>query len=410
MTAVGRTRTEHWPMVAAVLALISSVVGGCASQTFERPPDFEFHLLRERSETIVENRVRVSAAVPSREQVNAIFGVDLSSRGIQPLWLEIENGTQRRLNFLRTGLDPEYFSPREVGFLFSGSLTAESKKRLDWHLERLNFNNSIDAGSTVAGFVYTNKDRETKVVSIDLLSPGWSENLTMLVPVPDGMLGDVQVERVYALLARSSIIDVEEESELRTRLEKLPCCTATEQGIQAEPLNVVLVGNIEQVASALLRRGYRYSPVSPLYAFGRPQEWSGEKGHLWVPAQPHVLRLWVAELRFRGKTVWVGHISTPLGGRFARSESETGATITDPDVDEARNDFVQDAIYSQLLSDIGFVKGVGPVSASSPRTTPGGSQYHTDGLRAVLIFASDPVSMTQIEFFNWESLADQYRR
>ncbi len=69
---------------------------------------------------------------------------------------------------------------------------------------------------------------------------------------------------------------------------------------------------------------------------------------------------------------------------------------------------VQDAIYSQQVTEIGFVKGAGPVASSSPRTTPWGSTFYTDALRAVLIFDSDPVSLTEIEFMSWERLTDHY--
>lgn len=113
-------------------------------------------------------------------------------------------------------------------------------------------------------------------------------------------------------------------------------------------------------------------------------------------------------MRFQGKLVWVGQISTPKGGRFAGATSDGSLPLIDPDVDEARNDLVQDLIYSQLVTEVGFVKGVGPVARSSPRTTPGGSTFYTDGLRAVLIFDSQPVSLTEIEFMGWERLTDHY--
>ena len=81
-----------------------------------------------------------------------------------------------------------------------------------------------------------------------------------------------------------------------------------------------------------------------------------------------------------------------------------------PDVDAARNDFLQDAFYSQRVNKVGFVKGVGQASVANPRTTPGGSTYHTDGLRAVMFYGTDPVSLTEIEFIGWERLIDHRQR
>ena len=82
----------------------------------------------------------------------------------------------------------------------------------------------------------------------------------------------------------------------------------------------------------------------------------------------------------------------------------------DPDVDAARNDLIQDMVYSQCLTKLGFVKGVGRVMASQPRATPSGTIYHTDGLRAVFLFEQKSVSLSEIEFFDWERLIDHHRQ
>ena len=384
--------------------------GGCATTTFVRPAIVDPGALRERAETAVEDDIRVSAAIPSREESMAIFGIDLSEKKIQPMWLEIENNSDRLVYFLRTGLDPEYFSPREVAFAFFESMSDDDKKRFVQHIESLDFRDPIGPHSSVSGFIFTNEDRETKFVSVDLLSPGWSRHLTLLVQNPERSLTEDHIAKIHAMIAEAKPLHVENESQLRSLLEKLPCCAASENGVQGEPLNVALISDLDTTGPALVRRHFRYTPVSPLYVFGRPQDISAEKVGRWVATQPHVLRLWLTKIRFQGKLVWIGQISMPKGGRFAGATSDESLPVIDPDVDEARNDLVQDAIYSQLVTEIGFVKGVGPVARSSPRTTPGGSTYHTDGLRAVLIFDRQPVSLTEIEFMGWERLTDHYRQ
>ncbi len=384
--------------------------GGCATTTFVRPAIVDPGALRERAETAVEDDIRVSAAIPSREESMAIFGIDLSEKKIQPMWLEIENNSDRLVYFLRTGLDPEYFSPREVAFAFFESMSDDDKKRFVQHIESLDFRDPIGPHSSVSGFIFTNEDRESKFVSVDLLSRGWSSHLTLLVPNPERLLSEDHIAKILAMIAEAKPLHVEDESQLRSLLEKLPCCAASENGVQGEPLNVALISDLDTTGPALVRRHFRYTPVSPLYVFGRPQDISAEKVGRWVATQPHVLRLWLTKIRFQGKLVWIGQISMPKGGRFAGATSDESLPVIDPDVDEARNDLVQDAIYSQLVTEIGFVKGVGSVARSSPRTTPGGSTYHTDGLRAVLIFDSQPVSLTEIEFMGWERLTDHYRQ
>jgi hypothetical protein len=99
-------------------------------------------------------------------------------------------------------------------------------------------------------------------------------------------------------------------------------------------------------------------------------------------------------------------VSTGLGGRFAAAGEESRRI--DPDVDEARNDVVQDVLYAQAVAKIGFVKGADSDSAATAQT-PDGPSYHSDGLRAVLVFGGKAMSLAEIDFFDWERLAD-FRR
>jgi len=391
---------------AGLIACMVTLSGGCAVSAFQQPEQFDARYLRKRAESVVEDSIRVSAAVPGREESAAIFGIDLSEKNVQPVWLEIENNSGRSVYFLKTGLDPEYFSPREVAFAFYGSLSEEGKKHLVEHIEGLHFRDPIDPHTTVSGFVFTNSDRETKFVSVDLLSPGWSTHLVLLTPIPEGSLTDNKIETILTMIAQATPLQVNDESGLRSLLEKLPCCSSDEHGVQSEPLNVVLIGELEATGAALTRRRFRYAPATSRYVFGRAQDLSLKKGNRWVAAQPHVLRVWLTNMRYREKLVWIGQISTTLGGRFAGTASDESPIVIEPDVDETRNDLVQDAIYSQQVSEIGFVKGVGSVTRSSPRTTPSGSTYHTDGLRAVMFFDRDPVSLSELEFISWERLID----
>jgi LssY C-terminus len=203
-------------------------------------------------------------------------------------------------------------------------------------------------------------------------------------------------------------VEIGDEATLRTALEELPCCATVESGAgQGPPLNLVVSGNIEGWAPAFARRNYRYAPARPRYAFGRAQDLSGHKISRWVAPQPHHLRAWLTPLRYQGGPIWAMQVSTGLGGRFAASGEATQRI--EPDVDEARNDVVQDLVYSQAVARIGFVKGAGRVSAAEPRWTPDGSPYCTDGLRAVLMFGGEAVSLAEVDFFDWERLVDHYR-
>jgi hypothetical protein len=388
--------------------------------------------MRERAKSVVEEGIRFSATIPSIEESRRIFGIDLAEKKIQPVWVEIDNATNRLIYFLRTGLDPEYFSPREIAFAMSESMTLDARRHLVEHVEALKLRDPIEPGTTQSlvehvealklrdpiepgttqsGFIFTNRDRESKFLGVDLLSQGWSTHMTLVVSIPDRSLSEEKIQGIYTRIAETSPVRVDTESKLRELLEKLPCCAADENGVQGEPLNVVLIGTIEATGTALVRRGFHYAPASSMYVFGRPQDLSLKKGtSAWVPAQPHVLRVWLTNIRFEGKFVWIGQVSMPLGGRFGDAAMDARVSVIDPDVDTVRNDFLQDSFYSQRLAEIGFVKGVGPVAIERPRTTPGGSTYHTDGLRVVVIYAEDPLSLTEIEFIGWERLLDHRPR
>ena len=103
-------------------------------------------------------------------------------------------------------------------------------------------------------------------------------------------------------------------------------------------------------------------------------------------------------MRYEGKPVWIGQISRDIGVRF------TTKTITthkiDADVDETREFLIEDLVYSQGLSRIGYVRGVGAAPYDEPRGNLTGDPYFTDGLRAVMWVSSSPVGMDEIEIVN----------
>jgi hypothetical protein len=394
-------------MAAVGLALLL-LAGACASP-FERPAPFDDEYLRARAVTKTDDGIRVSAAVPSAAESRSIFGVDLDQRGIQPLWLEIENGSERSVYFLPTGLDPEYFAPLEVAFLYGGPFHDEGKAALSEHLEALSFDSRspIAPGETVTGFVYVNRADPSMMVNVDLIGREWSDSMGLVVPVPGTEAAQQRMAALSGLYTESDVVEIDDEPALRSALEELPCCAADQTGARSLPLNLVLIGDLDEWGPAFVGRNYRYAPASPWQVFGRMQDLSGHKISRWVAPQPHTLRLWLTPLRYQGKPIWVGQVSTGLGGRFAASGE--GTRGIEPDVDEARNDVVQDLLYSQALVKIGFVKRVG-VSAAEPGQTPDGSSYHTDGLRAVLVFGDKAVSLAEVDFFDWERLVDYSRR
>ena len=92
-----------------MLSLIVLFAGGCAASFTPRPLE-EVDFLQ-RAQTQSRGNLRVTAAVLSDEETEQVFGFPLYKKGIQPVWLQVENRQEEPTWFLPVGLDPDYFSP-----------------------------------------------------------------------------------------------------------------------------------------------------------------------------------------------------------------------------------------------------------------------------------------------------------
>lgn len=227
------------------------------------------------------------------------------------------------------------------------------------------------------------------------------------------------------LYPEDKIVDYEDEITFREALEQLPCCATNEGGIgKGDPLNLVIIGPQGVLGPQFISRGwyeteviyegsiwktiksfffgsrYRYSPVSPLYLFGRPQDIAVQKARDTIDKRNH-LRLWLSPFRFRGERVWIGQISRDIGVRFTTKTWSDTTHIIDPDIDEARNSLVTDLLYTGGLEKIGWVSGLGVATPDHPQTNLTGDAYFHDGLRAVLLFSDQYTTMSEILFFDW---------
>ncbi len=383
---------------------------------------------KERAETQVQGGLTVTVAIPTIKEAKAIYGVDLARRGIQPVWIEIKNEEPITYWFLPSGLDPEYFSPAEVTYVFGSSTSGDANRAMDEHFERLQFRNPIRPNSTVSGFVLVQLDEGFKAVDVDLIARGHAKSFTYIILDPDFKASATRVD-FEALRASKEIKDLQEEEELRRVLEQLPCCTKNKKGTEeGDPLNLVLIGDKVDIWPAFIRRGwhgteviwsaslwrtlksflrgsrYRYSPVSPLYVYERPQDAAAQKARGTIHERNH-LRMWLTPLRFRGQEVWLGQISRDIGVKFTLKSPTISTHVLDPDVDEARTYLLEDLAYSQALAQFGFVKGVGEASKDAPRMNLVGDPYYTDGLRVVMFFEPRPRTLADLEFIEgWERI------
>ena len=391
---------------------------GCAT-----PPQTESLDYRSRAETQVVGRVRVSAVALSRQESENSFALPLANKGIQPVWLEIENQEDRELYLMQLSLDPNYFSPSELAWMFQydsdNTLDELSEIFLDKHIKVI-----IPAHDTVSGYVYANRDPGVKAFAVELFG-AQDHRIFEFVQIVPGFEADFMRVNFVGLYGLGEVRDVDLDG-LRQYLETLPCCVfGGDETTPGDPLNLVIVGEGKHVLATLVRRGwdltetmrsdtvwrtiassvfrsqYRTSPVSPMYLFDRPHDAALQKTRGSVDERNH-LRLWRAPVTLNGQMVWVGQISRDIGVRFSKKTFVTHKI--DPHVDEARLYITLDLAASQSVQAMGYVKGAGYSDSESPRFNYTKDPYYTDGLRVVLLFGKERYPLGSIEFLQWEKV------
>ena len=415
---------------AAIRVIVTVVVAVCAlggmpalAQDSLSQAEYES---RARSGT--QGAVRVSAAALSAKESAAMYGAPLADELIQPVWVEIENNEDVAYWLMYAGLDPDFIPASEAAEAMAPRDSRRKLKELDRRFSELSFKNPVPPGETVSGFVLTNLHEGAKLLQIDLLGDRRSHSFSFLATVP-GLRTDYQESRVFHddhVATNGSVVDFTNDAEFVAALEALPCCATNKDGTRnGDPLNLVIIGGVEDAFSSLVRRGwsptevtwkgsmmrimssamsrerYPYAPISNLYLFGRPQDIALQKSRDNIHQRNH-LRLWRSSMLYHGKPVWVGQISRDIGSRMTIHSPTFTTHKIDPDVDEAAKALLEDLVYSQGLRAIGLVKGVGAAPKSAPRENLTTDPYFTTGMRSVLLFDSALTSLTDIEILPWQ--------
>jgi hypothetical protein len=271
----------------------------CAVTSYR--PDESFTGYMERAVTQEDPRARVTVAVLAPAESRRRFGVDAGRRGIQPVFLRIENRSTGSLRLQMVNIDPRYFTPLEaagvnhfsisrrlsafgaLGWLFFPLLLFAPLKlltawlangRMDVVFRRHGFRQTpIQAGATAEGFAFTTVDLGTKVVHVRLapleplrksiariLQPaaatGPAESpvdLVFTVPVP-GIAADY-LDRDFSALRPDHAVEPCTLDELVTKLEAMPAATTNARGTRAgDPANLVVIGDFETLLGAFAAR------------------------------------------------------------------------------------------------------------------------------------------------------------
>ncbi len=367
-----------------------------------------------RLHTQNEGKLVVVTAVPSKEETKTIFGMDLYKKGIQPVWVQVENRGATALYLTPMGMDQGYFTAREA----ANRSRVKIKLGHAQHFEtKSHVRLAVAPDSIQSGYIFSRVDEGTKSFNVDVIGDGEVYLMTFFVPVSGLKLDHYEVDMANIYPA-DEIRDVN-LAELVAELEAMPCCVHDAAGKdEGDPLNVVFIGEPRDLYYAFMRAGwdetetiyssslfktlasaltggrYRYSPVSSLYVFDRPQDAALQRARSSINERNH-LRVWMTPLRHQGKPVWIGQISRDIGVRFTRKTITTHKI--DPDVDETREFLLEDLAYSQAVKAFGYMGGVGAAGYDRPRDNLTGDPYFTDGRRLLLWLSGEPISLDKVE-------------
>jgi hypothetical protein len=394
-----------------------AILSGCAAGFDPKPIDSV--PFRERTLTQTEDGLRVSTAVPSATETRDLFGVALYKKGVQPVWIEIENGSGEEVSFMPVAVDTDYHSPIEVAAL---NRSKKARARAEQYFFQNGVSLRIGPGEVRSGFVFTNLDEGTKAFNVDVIGDTRSWQFTFFVQVP-GLAVDHSEVVFEKLYTEKQVVNFTDPLAFVAALEQLPCCVVDAKAENnGDPLNLVMIGKPDELFYAFIRSGwdetevvtvasgfktatsfftggaYRYSPISSLYLFGRRQDIAVQRIRKNIHERNH-FRLWLAPLTFNSQLVWVGQISRDIGVRF------TAKTITthkiDPDVDETREFLLENLAYHQTLAKFAYVGGSNASSIDEPGRNLTGDPYYTDGLRLVIWIASEPKDLQDIMYVDW---------
>ncbi|MGR8946519.1 MAG: LssY C-terminal domain-containing protein [Gammaproteobacteria bacterium] len=409
--------------------LLAMLLAGCASyvpRPIATPP------LEQVNQSSVVDDVQVSTTILSDDQAAQHYGVDLASRGLQAIWLQIRNDSSSGLWFLVAALDGDYYSPNEAAILFYSGMAADERTRITQYFRSQALPLRVEAGTSVEGYVLAPRHEGGRFINVELVGEDRRLQFGTAIPIAGERLDfeDLETTALYSANERRDL----NAGELRQVLRELPCCTtnADSEG-QGDPVNVVLVGDEQQVLTALARSGwsftheldfrsvsrligaaiagtpYAIAPISPLYLFGREQDVAMQRARTAISQRNH-MRLWMTPFYFEGRPVWAGQISRDIGVKLTTKSSSLTTHIIDRHVDETREYLLQSLLVHHMVERFGFVSGVGATTPQEPRLNLTGDPYETDGLRLVVVLAPEFVQPQHARNFHWREDTDPMLR
>ena len=382
------------------------LLAACASQSFNYDLAHSDAVL-DRALTQAREDIRVSVSVPGQEETQAIFGLPLYERGIQPVWIEVENNSQERIRFAPTGLDHYYFSPLEVAYMHRKGFSKEARSDMDRFFHENAMPRQIPGGQTRSGYVFSHASPGTKSFNIDLYGKTSDLSFTFFVQVP-GFTPDHAYIDFESLYPQAEIRDIEDSALHATLLETSWVTTDPSGEKPGLPLGIVIVADGLDLLKSLLRAGWYETPritesnqqASAHHLYGRTAD-ARFRIKRSNQRERNELHLWLSPIRVEGKSVWLALITHFIGQSNALQQAVFGAQF-DPDIDDGRNYFMQNLWYSQGLEQMAWLNGNLPVVIDDTRLDFNDAEYFTDGGLIVTWLSGRPVSMLETRYREWD--------
>ncbi len=205
----------------------------------------------------------------------------------------------------------------------------------------------------------------------------------------------VQVLSAAAHTAVEKKIEVSQEV-----LQQIPRRIGDQQGNPGDMVNFMIIGSKEALMkiyedagwmladkdktqavahalfSTLSKDAYLAMPMSPLYLFGRVQDFGYEHAEpVQMVKQRHHLRIWKASMEIEGRTLWVGAATHDIG--FEKDQRNNGLTHKiDPAIDKER-EYLGETLDS--TGEVAVLSHVAPADPLQEAHTATGGTFFSDG-------------------------------
>jgi len=99
-------------MVMSLVRSLTDRIRRLVLTCYEPEPAFDGFM--RRSATQQDARAAATVAVLAAGESKRLFGVDVASRGIQPVFVRVQNRSADSLRLQMVSIDPRYFTPLEA--------------------------------------------------------------------------------------------------------------------------------------------------------------------------------------------------------------------------------------------------------------------------------------------------------